>query len=247
MRLIAYIIMTICLTLGAVAATTAYSPSLSLADDKLVGLTLNADAGAIGEGDEARPIAEQDDTLDEELLERLRQGGVERVRVKEFSLARWDYAWMMGLACAGLVLAAFMLKWETKQRLKAELAAGMGAEPSESPELALKEIRATVENLLAQLPGLATEEERNDLIIERIGGLQWTHIQAILDARSKLVARLGLTGFAEFMDRFSALERRLNRAWSAAADGVFEEALLSLQEADAMFGEVQEKLSATKG
>ena len=44
-----------------------------------------------------------------------------------------------------------------------------------------------------------------------------------VEARSPLIAQLGLAGFAEVMDRWAAAERQINRAWSAAADGVYEE------------------------
>lgn len=242
MKLIAYIVMTLCLTLGTISAVTAYSPPLSLADEKLEGLTLNADAGKVGEGDDARPIATQNEVLDAELVGTLREAGVKRVRVKEFSLARWDLLWLMGLSIIGLFGAAMLVKWKTRQEIAAELAADAGAVPTETPEHAVAEIAKTVARVHAGLEGAGSDHDKAHMIIEEFGGLQWTHIQAILDARSKLIARLGLGGFAEFMDAFSRLERLLNRAWSAAADGVLAEADLCVNEAAAQAPIVEQKL-----
>lgn len=78
-----------------------------------------------------------------------------------------------------------------------------------------------------------------ELILDRIGGLEWTHTRAIIDARQTLIGRLKLGGYAEFMGRFSALERQLNRAWSAAADGVLHESTVSLEAARELLPQVE--------
>ena len=236
MKLIAYLLMTACLILGAISATTAYSPTLG---ESAIGLTLNADAGMLVSGE---PLATQDDVITRELLDTLLAAGVERVRVKEFSFERWDHWWTMLAACAGLVIAALMVKMETRRRIAAKLAAS--DEPTESPEHALAEIRAVLDSLERDLPSMEGDEKRIEAIIERLGGLQWTHLQAIVDARPTLIARLRLVGFAEFMDRFSAFERQLNRAWSAAADEALEASLSALDGARAVLPQVEAKLNS---
>ena len=53
---------------------------------------------------------------------------------------------------------------------------------------------------------------------------------------------MGLGGYAELMDGFAAMERQLNRAWSAAADRHLPEALLCLRAAQPMVVETLRKL-----
>ena len=64
----------------------------------------------------------------------------------------------------------------------------------------------------------------------------------VVEGRDALVADLGMAGYAELMDAFSRLERALNRAWSAAADGVPDEALRCVDEAVALAPEVENRL-----
>ena len=52
-----------------------------------------------------------------------------------------------------------------------------------------------------------------------------------IDARQALIGRHGLGGYAMIMDRFAAAERQINRARSAAADGVYDEAETCLKAA----------------
>ena len=71
----------------------------------------------------------------------------------------------------------------------------------------------------------------------------WNHITAkIPDTEHFLINRFGLGGFAEFMGLYSVLERRVNRAWSAAADGVHEEAVDCLTRAVQEARQVQDWL-----
>ena len=65
--------------------------------------------------------------------------------------------------------------------------------------------------------------------------------------RDVLVGTLGMAGFAALMDAFSRLERTLNRAWSAAADGVLDEAQRCVDEAVALAPEVERRLARRDG
>ncbi len=114
----------------------------------------------------------------------------------------------------------------TKRELAAHaLASGAeGARKEGDPAFALEQSRIVCEQLLRDLPSMGSEKQRLDAIVERLGEIQKTHLAAFVDARPRLVAKLGLGGYAELMDRFAAAERQLNRAWSAAADGYFDEA-----------------------
>jgi hypothetical protein len=68
-------------------------------------------------------------------------------------------------------------------------------------------------------------DDRLKLILALLTEAQRTHLAAFVEARPLLIARHGLVGFAEIMDRFAACERQVNRAWSAAADNVYEESV----------------------
>jgi hypothetical protein len=100
---------------------------------------------------------------------------------------------------------------------------------------------------LADLPHLLllpeALQDRLALILERLGEAQKTHMPAFVEARPILIARLGLGGFAELMDRYAAAERQINRAWSAAADGVPAEAAQCLELASVFLDEALDRLS----
>jgi len=172
----------------------------------------------------------------------LRNRDAGRIRVKEFSVGRWDVAWMMGASCLGLGIAAFMVKTATRKEIEAELAQPSSHE--NSPGNSMERVVAVVNELVSTMSSAGEDAEKNAIIIDRVGELQRNELATLADSRTTLVAQLTLTGYAQFMDRFSAMERRLNRAWSAAADGVTEEAIISLNGANELLPEV---VSAMKG
>ncbi|MEC9372592.1 MAG: hypothetical protein VYC34_02065, partial [Planctomycetota bacterium] len=78
--------------------------------------------------------------------------------------------------------------------------------------------------------------------------LQRGPVVSFIEARPALVGRFGLGGYAELMDRFAAMERQLNRSWSAAADRVYVESSDCLMKTAALIREVEAKINApTKG
>ncbi len=252
MKLIAQLIITACLILGAVAGTTAYLPLLSLDDSAFVGrdgqpLVLRADAGAelqINADGSANPLAKAGDVLTPELLAMLRAGGVERVRVKEFSFSRWSHKWYFLLACVGLFAGAFMVKRVQKSLALAAIEAGAKAgSVVVSPEAALETIINIVDKLNSQL-SLMKPAEACHAIVESLDPVQKEHALVIVEARSLLITKLGMGRFAQFMDRFSAGERQLNRAWSAAADGevYLHEAIRCLKKSAEHLAEARAKL-----
>lgn len=232
MRLLAFILITISLTAGAIAATTAYVPRLDAAARAVEAgdtVTLGAPAGrtetADGAGEAAAsPIVKGGVALTPELVERLRTAGVTRVRVKEFSFARWPLAWLFGLSVVGLLAGAALVRVDRARRVAAERASTTeeGVQV-QSPAGAIAAIRAELSSLHTALAETTDPHQRQHLVTERAGDIQGTHIDSFLAARDRLIGRHGLAGFAQIMDRFSAMERQINRAWSAAADGVVEE------------------------
>jgi|GEM_PF-2124373 len=61
-----------------------------------------------------------------------------------------------------------------------------------------------------------------------IEAIQGEQIERIVSARSALIARYGMGGFAEVFGPFSAGERYMNRAWSALVDMYWHETVSSL-------------------
>lgn len=261
MKLLGFIIIAVSLCVGALATTTAYMPMLDAVEPTVdspdTQLTLNGPAGAkfatndVGEtimDDQGEPvyattpagaripIANRGQVIDRALYDQLVANGAERVRIKEFSFKRWQYAWLFGVAVGGLIVGGALVK--TAQRKEIARRAATAAGSPESPEAAFAAVRSTV-NALAALP---SGQDTNQRIIDEIGELQQTHLRTLAESRAMLIGRLGMGGYAQYMDRFSAMERKLNRAWSAAADGVPHESYSSLHDAHAIIPEVAARL-----
>jgi hypothetical protein len=263
MKILGFLIITAALVLGVSVAPTAYLPRLDLPDEQLIGLTLNApagvrpaDSGAEPAADDApaapapdpaapgEPIAGANAELTPALLAELRANTVERVRVKEFAFARWSGRWWFLLAVIGLLGGAALVRLDMRQRLAASRRGEGSASGANAPEAALAAIIDAIEGLRRDLPSMASAHEREAAIIERFGEVQAVHVPAFVDARERLVSRHGLSGYAAIMDRFAAMERQINRAWSAAADAVDEEAIDCVERASALAVQTREALGA---
>lgn len=254
MRVAGYFVITVSLVLGAIAATTAYVPPLTEDAAALAAAGgyahLNAPAGvqrdAAGEpvlsAAGARvPLAPAGTELTPDVQARLRAAGVRRVRVREFAFARWQHAWLFVLAVAGLVAGSVLVRRDTARAQRSRQVDGE-RQTQGTPQAALAEIVAAARGLQADLAALAADADRARAIIERVGHVQAVLALRVVEGRDALVADLGMAGYAELMDAFSRLERALNRAWSAAADDVLDEALRSIDEAVALAPEVERRL-----
>lgn len=245
MRALANILITLSLCVGAISGATAYLPPLSLPDEQLLGLRLASPAGAAAdESGERVPLVPATDEQGEstrltaELLADLRAAGVGRVRVKEFDFARWTGRWLFLASCAGLCVGAFLMR-STARSAPATTADGR---PRPSPRESIRSIRVGLDQLLARLDSLQSDDEREHALLERLTELLQTHVADFVEARAELIGSLGLAGFASVMDSFSGAERSLNRAWSAAADGVIDEAIDSLGAASTRLDDTLERL-----
>ena len=67
-----------------------------------------------------------------------------------------------------------------------------------------------------------------------------------MESHDDLIQQCGIGHAAEVMDRFAAAERQINRAWSAASDGVLEEAEACLAEATMYLDETTARLKAVE-
>lgn len=168
--------------------------------------------------------------LTPERLELLRSAEVGNVFTKGFAFGRWRHGWIFLLSAGGLLAGSLLVRAGAKAEVAAA-AVGTGAKTSDSPEGILLAIGGVLASLRDDLPGLADEERRLHTILERLDRVQKELVPAFVDARPVLVARLGLGGYAELMDSFAAAERQMNRAWSAAADGVYAESEECLERA----------------
>ena len=242
MKTIGQLLVWVSLAVGALAAATAYLASLELPDETLLDLTLAAPAGKVlGAEGKARPVAEKDQTLTPDLLAQLRAAGVRNVRVKQASLGRWRGKWFFLLSLAGLLTGGFL----TRRAAVPRMAGKTDADPAGTPQFAIEAIGTTIEQLRVELPRMPDRSAQLDAIVDRVGQLQKTHMVDFVDARPVLVATLGLAGYAALMDSFASAERQINRAWSAAVDGVYEEAADCLDEASLLVAETVKRLPAT--
>lgn len=192
------------------------------------------------------PIGRANDRVTEELLGLLRENEVRSVRVKSFSAERWLSApgrymgWGFLASAFGLFAGALVVRAATRKEIAATRDAAGGARAGASAAFA--QINGALEALQRDLALTREPKVRTAMIVERIGTIQRDYTSAFVADRPALIGALGLGGFAELMDRFSALERQINRAWSAAADEHEDEAVTSLYRALALMPEVAQKL-----
>lgn len=203
----------------------------------LVERVLDVDVGVGGDvsGGELDPLP-AGTFLDEAALERLLAMGVDEVTLrvpKKWSMNRWGAAPWFGAAIAMMLAAVFLNR------------SGGGAEGAKE---------ATENSAYAELKGLLGEVGGGAAaLVERIeqlspeGGAAEIEtcgegVLTLVEQRQVLAQALGAGPYAEFMGQFSAAERDLNRAWSAAVDGYPQEARESLERAAAGFDGALQRL-----
>jgi hypothetical protein len=230
-RLISFVLIAGSLCLGTVAASTAYLPKLSAVPrpggDEAAALTMGAPAGGLPGGS---PLVRPGTKLTDAVLDQLAAADppVERVKVKEFSLGRWDLAWLFGLSVAGLIGGATIVRVDARRRIAAMSASSGGSaagdrSPRETLVAAHERIAA-----LRQGGGGVADARRRQAIIHELDAARTAFFEPFVEMRPVIVAAVGMSGYARVMDAFAAAERAFNRAWSAAADGYPQEAEESL-------------------
>jgi hypothetical protein len=264
MRALGSILVIASLVLGSFAVATAYHVSLRGPNLRnVIGLHLASDAGVrldasgspvLDEQGRRVPIVRARDEQGEptiitnEMLNELGAGTASApvIRVMEFRWSLWGRAWWFAASVVGLVAGAALLRADQRARRQAA-AAGRAAGGAGRARDAFEHVRAAVHSLRDELPS-SPETVRLEVLLERIGQLQRTDLRDFVDAREELGHLVGARRCAELMDHFAAMERQLNRAWSAAADGVWEEARASLERAAQRFPDLESLLpEAGKG
>lgn len=243
MKYLAYALITFGLIAGSLAAVTAYVPSLDTAASSETPLTLNAPAGI---DDAGKPLVAPDASdasvlLTEPVAATLAEAGVQRVRVKEFAVGRWDLGWLFGLSLLAMLAGGLILRREDRQHMRVLLT--RKTDETTTPAYALSAACQEIDGLLDALDELPPETH-TDAITSRLDALQDTHLAAFVDARPELIGRYGIAGYARLMDPFAGAERALNRAWSAAADDVLPASLEALAIGKVRLEETQRRLAA---
>ncbi|MEM8835125.1 MAG: hypothetical protein AAGD00_04820 [Planctomycetota bacterium] len=193
------------------------------------------------------PIAVKGDTLNAEMIALLRAHDVRFIKSASFDPAVWFRtwpSWVFLLSVATLFVSAMMVRAASKGAGQTSpRAAGQDvADAPETPVAIADAIRETVGATVRDVRTKGSERERLDLIIDNLGEVQRTLVPAFASARPQIIQSMGMGGYAQVMDAFADCERQINRAWSAAADGVEFEAVESLERADAMLPALIERL-----
>lgn len=272
MKSLGNLLMVICLITGCLSMATAYRPrptqgvvgltqtapagAREKTDDELTQLRGDLESGKITaeqytrQRDALVPLVTAGESISAEQVEQMRTMDdtgaptARFVKVQEFSVMRWPFAWLFALSALGLFAGAMLVRTATKKELAdSALSPGVEGEHKEGdPAYALAQTRIACEELIRDLPSMGTEKQQLDAIVDRLGDAQKNHLAAFVDARPRLIAKLGMGGYAELMDRFAAAERQINRSWSAAADGYHAEAMRCLHNAPPMLEEAERKL-----
>ena len=235
MKVLAFLLVSGSLIVGTLASVTAYVPRLDDIDPQKDRVTLN---GAVGRSadDPTVPLVDSDTSeapvvLTAALIDRLKAAGVERVRVKEFALSRWDNKGLFLIAVVGLLAGALILRREEKSRVSRLISDNEDRSEVEDPRALIVSARSRVEDLLGKLEAAASEQEKIQLITTTADSVEEEQLASFIDARPVIVGSHGLTGYAHIMDRFAAAERQLYRSWSSAADQALEESEACLRRA----------------
>lgn len=256
MRLLGNLLVWICLATGLIGATSFYAwpvGSDTSADDRFVIAHDAHDAAvhAVLLRDvrtlDGNVIAKADAPLDPPTLAFLREAGVERVSVKHPGgafgrmFANWTGKWVFLGSVAGLVAGAMLLRTAARRDVEQ---APLSDRPIATPEDIASRIRAAIADLRGSLPAMGSETERMAAIVRELGEVQAELVPAFVETRAALVARRGMGDFARVMDSFAGMERKINRAWSASADGVYHESSAALDEAAIAADELLQTLEA---
>jgi hypothetical protein len=243
MKYIQSVLLVISMALGLLGAASAYVVPLDLPASEIEGLTLAAPAVAATSAANV-PVAPSGTEVTPVLLRKLLANRVKIIRVTSFSIRRWPGKRPFFLGCAGLLVGAFLTNFfKRKQRAltREDLEANI-----RSPGAILEAVRTKLEHLRADERVTAHEAGKLDFVLDVLTRLQTNDLLEFLRWSGELTARFGITGYAEINAAFSAAERQINRAWSAAADGVKVEVLICLDRAIACITSAQNALGASE-
>ncbi|MFG0331233.1 MAG: hypothetical protein ACF8PN_15205 [Phycisphaerales bacterium] len=239
MKLIANLLIIASMIVGGIAASTAYLVSIErleliveeqAADPEPEWPQLSAPAGQVAAttGEGSAPLFAAGTAIDPPTLAILKANEIENVRLETFEFANWQSRWWFVASCAGLVIAAGLLRKSSAAEGLSPNAASSERGPHASLGQALDAVRA----LRDEVAHASTDAERLRLIRGGIGDSISFMLEDFADRRGELLQRVGMARYAEIMDPLAEAERYLNRAWSAAVDEVTDESVDSLATAE---------------
>lgn len=246
LRLIGTLLVWIGVVVGSAAVLTIYQPKITAPDRTLIGLTLDRKKTVYVAPEEAPDTPEQivydrNESVTAEMLANLRQSpNVSRVVVREFAWQAWTEWWIFLIGAGMMIGGAVCLRLHTHREI-AEVAE-FDHEHEASPQSSILAIRSVLERLANELPALPDDTLRCDTIVARLDVAQQSYVPNFINGRAALIGKHGLAGYASIMDRFAALERQINRAWSSAADGYFDESAACIATAMETLPEVEQRL-----
>ena len=140
----------------------------------------------------------------------------------------WPYTLIgIGISFVGVVL------WHRANRQPTELQTE-SAIPIDDPLQRIRQMAEPLDQLAATAGQLPTKD-----LQAGIDKLLDQFVLPVTEARRQILATLGIQAAAELLIDFSAVERKLNRAWSAAGDGNLAEAVGSIQEAKTSYAAIE--------
>lgn len=236
--------------IGSAAVLTIYQPKIDTPDALLQDLVLDR-AYTLYVPDKEDPdssvqIVYQEETqLDPQVLEDLRRGNtdkgkLERIVVNRFVLEAWSDWWKFAVGTVMMIAGAVCLRLHARREIA--MMKDVESDHEASPQGTMVAIRGALEHLAEELPSLPDDRLRCDTIVARLDQVQQVHIPNFVAGRTTLIGKHGLAGFANIMDRFAALERQINRAWSSAADGYYNESAECIAQSLAILTEVEQRL-----
>lgn len=253
MKFLLSMLIWICVGIGAISAVTAYFIPTTLSDPTLYEsadeekegpngyLVLASPAGPMVPRDGGEePMYPEGTELTADVIEVLAaeqadgEPLVKRVHVSEFSFARWSHKYYF----IGSVIVLTLCGLGQRALSKGGALKKGAADPVDSLAWAIADLKALRDEIVA----MHSDAARLVTIVERVGELQQTHLANFPEARETIVARGGLGKYARVMDAFAGGERKVNRAWSAAADGNLGESFENLELGIPMLEEAAKRL-----
>ena len=183
------------------------------------------------------PIWKKNTVLDEDTLAAMRSYSRAHahqewyrdvITVKQFAFGRWQHRWWFLLAVVGLTVGSLGVR--RAGRAAVAKATSDTSTTASNPRASLDAATAALVSLRDQIAQSTDASDASHQIIESIDRIQAEYFEPFIAARPQLIGSLGMGGYARLMDAFASAERQLNRAWSAAADHVLEEAESCLAE-----------------
>lgn len=128
-------------------------------------------------------------------------------------------------AIVGAAIAAVGIwRWRSALRRGVSLAVDEKGEPKVHPLQLIEQLQKPLRELAHKANTLNAKQLESE-----IDRLLENYVSPVSEQRSMLIAEMGVAKAADVLIKFSATERSLNRAWSAAGDGHLDEAVSTLR------------------